>query len=87
MEFLADAVRDPDETLQPEPLLRFREDGGDLEPGCLLLAYPPFCTAESAEGVTLKDVPCDELLHFHADFARQIRGLEDGQKIRVKVTD
>src|SRR5262249_12738532 len=39
---------DPVEYLQLQPLARFRTDGGTLEPGQLLSAYPPFCAVESA---------------------------------------
>ncbi len=82
-EFLTVAVNDPTGTLQPEPLLRFQNDGGELAPGRLLLAYPPFCTEESAAGVSIKDVPCDELIRFHADLARQIAAIPDGGQFRV----
>jgi len=58
-----------------------------LEPGRALHAYPPFCTAEAADGVSLRDIPIDELIEFHADFARQIRDLPDGGKLTVELTE
>jgi hypothetical protein len=87
VEFIAAAGADPDRTLKPAPLVRFRRDGGDLVPGRLLSVYPPFCTKESAAGVAIKDVPCDELIQFHADFARQTAAIEDGGRVRITVTD
>jgi hypothetical protein len=87
MEFIVATAADPDQTLRTAPLVSFRHDGGELVPGKLLLAYPPFCTKESAAGVTIKDIPCDELIQVHADFARQIAATGEGGKIRVIVTD
>jgi len=34
--------------------------------------YPPFCTRESADGVSLAAVPATECLDLLADFARQM---------------
>jgi len=48
-------------------------EGLDLENGKLLFAYPPFCTKEGADA-TIKAVDGEELILFHADFARQING-------------
>jgi hypothetical protein len=58
-----------------------------LEPGRLLHAYPPFCTAEAAQGVSFRDVPAEELFEFHADFSRQIGSLPEGAKFNIEVTD
>jgi hypothetical protein len=58
-----------------------------LQPGFLLHAYPPFCAAESADGSSLRPVPVEELILFHADFARQIREMPEGGKIKVTVTE
>lgn len=53
-----------------------------LQPGCLLHAHPPFCLAESGQGASLRPVPANELILFHADLARQIREVPDGGKIQ-----
>ena len=58
-----------------------------LEPGQLLHAYPPFCTKESEDGVSLKPVPVFELIQFHADFAKQIKAIPDGGQFKVEVTE
>lgn len=58
-----------------------------LAPGRLLHAYPPFCTAEAADGVSFRDVPTDELIAFHIDFSRQIRDVPEGAQISVKLTE
>lgn len=57
-----------------------------LEPGELLLASPPFCLKESARA-SLRPCPASQVILFHADFARQIRDIPDGEKIEIKFTD
>jgi len=56
-----------------------------IEPGQLLLAYPPFCTKEAADGVSLKPCPAAEVISFHAEFSRKIRSISDGEKIQLSV--
>jgi hypothetical protein len=56
-----------------------------LEPGKLWLAIPPFVLQESATGATLKSVEALEVIQFHADLARQIRDVPDGEKVTIKV--
>src|ERR1022692_4903684 len=41
-EFMANVVDDPGEHLGLHPLLQFQREGGHLQPGQLLAAYPPF---------------------------------------------
>jgi hypothetical protein len=78
-----DAVR----FLGLQPLLSYERDGGRLRPGELLTAYPPFCTAEAAQGVSLKAVPAGQVHAFLADLARQLAGAPTGAKVRFKVVD
>jgi hypothetical protein len=78
--FLEAVQRDPIATLSLEPLQRFERDGGRLEPGELLAAYPPFCTKEAEDGVSLRAVPALDRLAWLADFAAQIGAApEDGR--------
>jgi hypothetical protein len=63
---------DPIEYLSLQPLFQFQNEGGSLQPGQLLSVYPPFCTKESANGVSLKAIPTLERITFLADFAGQI---------------
>jgi hypothetical protein len=86
-EFLDKAQADPVEYLSLDPLLQFQQGGGCLEPGQLLAAYPPFCTKQAAEGVTLAAVEAEEQRRFLADFAAQIRDLPDGGEIEFEVMD
>lgn len=72
-EFLARAVADPVEYLRLQPLLQFQQDGSRLWPGKLLNVYPPFCTKEAAQGVSLRAISALEQLAFLADFAAQIQ--------------
>jgi hypothetical protein len=83
--FLGKAQGNPVEFLSLHPLLQFMAEGGRLEPGQLLNAYPPFCMKESGKGVSLKAVPVFEQLRFLADFAKQIVELPEGAEIRIKV--
>jgi hypothetical protein len=76
---------DPVGFLSLHPLLQFQEEGKHLAPGQLLSAYPPFCTTESADGVSLTAVPADERRRFLADLAAQIRGAADGGGVEFRV--
>ena len=78
---------DPVEALGMHPLLQLETEGGTLRPGQLISAYPPFCTKEAADGVSLRAVPALELNRFHADFARQLAALPEGRRFVVKVVD
>jgi hypothetical protein len=85
--FLQQAQADPVEFLALEPLVQFEEDGEKLEPGQLLSCYPPLCTAEAAEGVTLSAVPAAERHEFLADFAAKVREMPDGGTLDMDVTE
>lgn len=56
-----------------------------LQPGFLLHAHPPFCVAESGQGISLRPVPAEELILFHADLANQIREVPDGGKVKFTI--
>ena len=83
--FMKEAADDPVEVLGFEPLLKFQRDGGKLEPGQLLAAWPPFCTEEAEDGVELKALPAGERRRFLADFAAKIRDVDDGEQIDVEL--
>jgi hypothetical protein len=78
---------DAEQVLDYQPLLRFRKAGGELRPGQLLAAYPPFVLA--GEGSTRDVRPMDaiERRHFLGELARQLHGLPDGAEVRLKMTD
>jgi hypothetical protein len=61
--------------------------GHTMQPGQLLLAFPPFVFQESGAGASLKAVRAGEVILFHADLARQIRDIPDGGQIKIKVVD
>lgn len=82
-EFLDAARADSVASLGLHPLLQFQRDGGTLLPGQLLSVYPPFCTVEAADGVSLAAVPAEERLDFLADLSRQLP--PDGE-FRITVT-
>src|SRR5215210_5114628 len=85
--FLEAIQREPVETLQLQPLLAFWEGGGELEPGQLLSVYPPFCTKESAAGVSYRAIPAAERIGFLADLAAQLANHPDGAKVRFMVLE
>lgn len=81
--FLAAAQHDPLGYLHLQPLVQFYQEGGQLQPGELISAYPPFCTKESAVGVSLRAIPALERLAFLAYFAEQIANVPNGSQIRI----
>jgi hypothetical protein len=83
-EFLAHVKEEPVEFLQLKHLCRFQQDGGILKPGYLLSAYPPFI-AEECVNPSLRPVPALELRSFLADFASQIKEVQDGQRVEIKI--
>ena len=85
-EFFALVQRDAIAYLGLQPLIQFEREGCRLEPGQLLSAYPPFCTAESERGVSLRAVDHAERIGFLADLAAQIRDLPPGAKVQFKTT-
>lgn len=86
-EFLEAGCRAPINFLRAQPLLAFTSQGRTLSPGMCIHVYPPFCAQESEQGVSMRDVPSDELLRFHAQFAAGISGVADGGRIRIAAKD
>ena len=76
---------DPVHALSLHPLLQFQSEGGSLVPGELLAAYPPFCTKEAAEGVTLAAVPAQERRRFLAHMAAALRDVPEGGHIKFEI--
>ena len=58
-----------------------------LKPGQLLYVYPPFCTAEAAEKSSMTGIAANHVILFHADVARQIRNIPEGEKTKLKWGD
>ena len=69
--FLESAQASPVEVLGLHPLLQFQQEGGSLLPGQLLSVYPPFCTEESALGVSFQAIPALDRLSFLGELAQQ----------------
>jgi hypothetical protein len=82
--FISRALADPVEFLGLEPLIQFRREGGTLNPGDLLNAYPPFSTKEAANGVQLAAVPANEQHYFLAQLVTQLRGQPDQSRFRIR---
>jgi len=86
-QFLAEAFEDPVNYLGLQPLQQFEAEGGRLQPGQLLSVYPPFCTEESANGVSLRAVPSADRIGFLSELAAHVSGLADGTKLRFEITE
>jgi hypothetical protein len=85
--FLASCEADPVAFLLLEPLLRVEQDDGPLKPGQLINAYPPFCTSQAADGVSLRAIPAEEQLSFLRHISATFRDLPDGASVDFKVVD
>lgn len=83
--FLRSANADPMGFLGMEPLLQLQKDLGAMPEGHLVHAYPPFCSKEAGQGVSLKAVPAWELHILHSEFAKVLP--KDGGKVRVEISD
>ena len=83
--FFAAIDADPVAFLEMHPLLQFEREGGSLKPGEVIHVYPPFCTKESGNGVSLRAMPVEEALVYLPAFARQISALRDGEEFQIKV--
>jgi len=84
-EFLSAVQAHPVEVLGMQPLLRHRQEGGALKPGQVLHVYPPFCTKEAANGVSLKAVPVQEAISYLSELSRVVSSLPDGRQIQITV--
>ncbi len=85
--FFESASADPIAYLSLYPLLQHQREGGKLMPGQLLSVWPPFCAEESRNGVSLREISADSRRSFLAHFAAQLRDVDDGGKIRVRVEE
>jgi hypothetical protein len=77
-DFFRAVEADPVEYLSLYPLMQFQEEGGHLEPGQLLSAFPPFCTKQSAEGVHFAAVSAAERRRFLAHLAARLSEIPEG---------
>ena len=82
--FFNNASENPVEFLGMEPLLQLQNGGGGLEPGELIHVYPPFCTKEAENGVSLKAVPSSEALQYLANLSKQLSSLGESEQFEVK---
>ena len=82
--FLGAAIEDPIGYLQLQPLERFLEQGGNLPPGSLLHAFPPFSSKEARLGVTMSPVPALEAISYLAALAAKLGRLGEGDALKVE---
>ena len=84
-DFLKFSNDNPDEFLMLGPLKQFEDDGQNLTPGQLLSVYPFFCMKESANGISVSNVPTNERVEFLKSLYLQLKDVKPGQQIQIKV--
>lgn len=87
MQFLEQAQQSPVEYLSLQPLLQFHQEGGSLQLGQLLNVYPPFCSKEAADGVSLRAVPAEERLRFLGGLSAQLAQVPENGKLQLRVEE
>ncbi|MFD3302980.1 hypothetical protein [Aquipseudomonas alcaligenes] len=84
--FLERAQEEPIEFLSMHPLLQYQsENQSYLEPGKVLHAYPPYCTAEAENGVHLAAVPIADAIAYLAQLSSCLRNLDEGEAFDIKI--
>ena len=83
-EFLTGVESGPGEFLDLRLPDRFRQAFGNLQPGFQIHVYPPF-VAQQCINPSMRPIPAMELKAYQAELARQIRGIGDGQLIKITV--
>ena len=85
--FMAELFAEPTKALALEPVMAFLDAGQPLEPGQLLMAYPPFCVTQSDDGVTLTAIDTFERREFLATISRQMHELPDGAEVQFRIEE
>jgi hypothetical protein len=83
-EFIISAQEKPDEILMPKVLYDFEKNGDVLEPGKLIMVFPPFVVQNDGPR-SLKAISANDLISFHADISRQLENVPDGTKVRFEI--
>jgi hypothetical protein len=81
--FFTALATDPERVLDYRPLLTFRESGGELQPGQLLAAFPPFVLQADGSTRELRAADALEQRRSLAQLARRLHGLPDGAEIKL----
>ena len=84
--FIRRSQADPEKWLGLQPLHAFLAKGGSLAPGFVLQAVPPFVLAGS-QTASLRPIPVEEALRYLPDLARQLRGVPDGARVKLRVEE
>lgn len=84
--FLEKAQEEPIDFLSMHPLLQYQsENQSYLEPGQVLHAYPPYCTAEAEHGVHLAPVPVADAIAYLTHLSSCLRNLKEGEVFNIKI--
>lgn len=83
--FFSRVEENSQEFLGLEPLLQLHSENEYLEPGQVIHVYPPLCTAQAANGVSLKPVGVVDALGYLADLSSQIQAIEEGETFEMRI--
>lgn len=83
--FFAEVSGNPIEFLGLEPLMQLHNENIALNPGQVIHVYPPFCTKQASNGVSLKPVDALEAHSYLAKSSSQIGSMPDGEVIKFNV--
>jgi SMI1/KNR4 family protein SUKH-1 len=83
--WLEGLLEQPEAVLPLDVMRREVETRQPLEPGWQLFAYPPLCTVESRQGVTVGQVDAVEAMRFRGSLALQLRNLPPGARVAIEI--
>jgi hypothetical protein len=83
--WLEELLARPESVLPLDVMRREVETRQPLEPGGQMFAYPPLCTVESQEGVTVGQVDAVEAMRFRGSLALQLRNLPPGARVAIEI--
>jgi len=86
LEFLELACTDPVSYLSLEPLLAYESSTGQLRPGRLLMAVPPFCL-KSGRKSEIRSAQIGDLMAYLSGLASQIASLPDGTSVALATSE
>jgi len=84
-DFFSKISEDTQEFLGLGPLLKIHSEGKHLEPGQVIHVYPPFCTNEAANGVSLNPVSSIEALKYLSKLSSRLKSMPEGESFEFRI--
>ncbi|MEO8200405.1 MAG: SMI1/KNR4 family protein [Gemmatimonadota bacterium] len=85
--FLQRVMENLPDLLGYDPLQALTHAWGQLEPGKLLIAYPPFVLDTGTDTRSIRPIDALEARQYLAEFARQLRDIPDGGQLNIRVVE